>query len=74
MSIITLFPWLTKWGSGLRLDKEVLQKVSEPHNHADKGREEDVFLAKTQRKKKTQRHRISYWSDEDNFINIMNSR
>ena len=74
MSFIALLPWLTKWGSGLKLDREVLRKVSESHNHEDKGIEEDMFLERTPRKKKTHRNRISYWSDKDDFIIVKKSR
>lgn len=74
MSIFGLLPCLTKWGSGLRLDREVLRKVSEFHSHEDKGKECDMFLERAPRKKKTQRNRISYWSDKDDFLNSIKSR
>ena len=64
---------VTKWGSGLRLDREVLRKVSESYNHEDNGKEGDMFLERTPRKKKTQRNRISYWSDKDDFMNSIKS-
>ena len=74
MSFITLLPWLTKWGSGLRLDREVLRKVSDYYGNEEQGKEADMFLERTPRKKKTQRNIISYWSDKDDLMNRIKSR
>ena len=65
MSLIGLVPRLTSWGSGLRLDKEVLKKISGSQENAPK---ENEWPNERRKQKKKQRARISYWSDSEEII------
>ena len=62
MSLIGLVPRLTSWGSGLRLDKEILKKISGSQENAPK---ENEWPNERRKQKKKQRARISYWSDSE---------
>ena len=74
MLFLALLPRLTRWGSGLIRDREVLRKLSETCNHDDEDLSENVFEERTQTKKKTTRVRISYWSDVEDVMNTVQSR